>query len=481
MHVQSADISIMDQEIRNKNLTWGDLFSGKFFLPSCIINLGILLFAIDTFIITTVMPSVIDDIGGTSLYAWPVMIFTVGAIVGAASAGPTIAKFGQRDGFFFAGWLFLLGNLGAAYATSIEILIAWRLLQGLGGGSIISQSFGLVGDIYPSDLRPRMFSVISTTWGLATIFGPAVGGFFAELGSWRWAFWTIVPLTLIFCILVWRHIDHKKTNEIVAKFPVTRLILFAMGIMSIGFTSQTDSNLIRLTLILIAIAMVGYAMKRDTVSANRMFPKKTLVPNSAIGSSYWFNLFFTCTFIFALLYSTLYLQVLHNQTPIEAAYISATLSFFWTIAALTCASWRGPKVKIAIIGGGCLMVFGAAGLLLFAVDGPIILIILSFGLMGSGIGFSNIHVMSLTIDCAEEGDSALVASSIQTMRNMGLAFGSALAGLIANMAGLKEDAEVVVLSHAIDLIHIADIILAILTVLSLITFMIYCDREKEDH
>ena len=67
------------------------------------------------------------------------------------------------------------------------------------------------------------------------------------------------------------------------------------------------------------------------------------------------------------------------------------------------------------------------------------------------------------------------------MRNMGLAFGSALAGLIANMAGLKEDAEVVVLSHAIDLIHIADIILAILTVLSLITFMIYCDREKEDH
>ena len=127
------------------------------------------------------------------------------------------------------------------------------------------------------------------------------------------------------------------------------------------------------------------------------------------------------------------------------------------------------------------MVLGAAGLTLFAVNGPIILIIVSFGLMGSGIGFSNIHVMSLTIDHAEEGDGALVASSIQTMRNMGLAFGSALAGLIANMAGLKEDAEVEVLSRAVDLIHIADIILAILSVLSLITFTIYCDKEKKDH
>jgi len=471
----------MKQASINRNPTWGDLFSGKFLLPSFIINLGILLFAVDTFIITTIMPSVVEDIGGTSLYAWPVMIFTVGAIVGAASAGPVSVKFGQRDGFVFAGLLFLLGNLGAAYAASIETLIAWRLLQGLGGGLIISQSFGLVGAIYPSELRPRMFSVISTTWGLATIFGPAFGGIFAELGSWRLAFWAIVPLTLIFCFLVWRHIEPTKTGNKAEKFPVTRLILFASGIMSIGLTSQTDNNLVRLGLIVVAITMVSYAMKRDAASANRMFPKKTLVPNSAIGSSYWFNLFFTCTFIFALLYSTLYLQVIHNQTPIIAAYISATLSFCWTIAALTCASWKGLRVKFSIIAGGLLMVFGAIGLVFFAVNGPIILIILSLGLMGFGIGFSNIHVMSLTIDCAEEGDSALVASSIQTMRNMGLAFGSALAGLIANIAGLKEGVEVDVISRAINLIHIVGIILAVLSLLSLIIFVFYYEKERQTY
>ncbi len=468
-------MSIMNQTSINVNPTWGDLFSGKFLLPTIITNLGILLFAVDTFIITTIMPTVIEDIGGTSLYAWPVMIFTVGAIVGAASAGPIKVKFGQRDGFIFAGLLF------PAYAANIEILIAWRLLQGLGGGLIISQSFGLVGEFYPSDLRPRMFSIISTTWGLATIFGPAFGGVFAELGSWRLAFLAIVPLTLIFCVLVWRHIEHTGKGDKAEKFPVTRLVLFASGIMSIGFTSQTDDNFLRLGLLAIAIIMVSYAMKRDVTSVNPMFPKKTLVPNSAIGSSYWFNLFFTCTFILALLYSTLYLQVLHNQTPIIAAYTSATLSFCWTIGALICASWKGQKVKFAIIGGGLLMVFGAIGLVLFAVKGPIILIVLSLGIMGFGIGFSNIHVTSLTIDCAEEGDGALVASSIQTMRNLGVAFGSALAGLIANIAGLTEGVEVDVISRAVGLIHIADIIMATLSLGSLITFVIFYKKERQNH
>ncbi len=424
------------------------------------------------------MPSVIQDIGGTSLYAWPVMIFTVGAIVGSASAGPIRIKYGQRDGFVLAGLLFLFGNLGAAFASTIEILIAWRLLQGLGGGLIISQSFGVVGSIYPPGLRTRIFSVISTTWGLATVFGPAFGGVFAELGSWRSAFWALVPLTLIFCILVWRFIENQGKGEGVQRFPVTRLILFSAGILTIGFTSQTDESINRVLLILIAICLVAWAMRRDALSVNRMFPRKTLIPTSAIGSSYWYNLFFTCMFIFALIYSTLYLQILHSKSPIVAAYISANLSFCWTAAALICASWSGVMIRVAVVGGGLLMVAGSIGLYLFALEGPVSFIILSFGLMGLGIGFSNIHVMALTIECAEHGDDALVASSIQTIRNMGLAFGSAFAGLLANSAGLKEEASPVVILRAIELIHIGAIVLSILTLMSLIIFIGYHGKEN---
>ncbi len=460
--------------------TWKRLFTGELMVFSIILNLGILLFAVDTFIITTIMPTVIEDIGGTALYAWPVMIFMVGSIIGAASAGPVRMNFGRRNGYVFAGILFLIGNLGAAYAPNIEILIAWRLLQGLGGGLIISQSYGLIGDFYPPELRTRILSIISTTWGVATVFGPAFGGIFAEFGSWRGAFWAIVPLAILFCGLVWRHIapasaalDERK----VAIFPVTRLLLFAVGILAVGLTSQTENNIFRIGLVIAAIAMVAYAMIRDARSSNRMFPRNTLVLNTTVGSAYWFLLLFTFTFIVVVLYATLYLQVLHHQTPIAAAYISAVLSFSWTIGAVLTASWTGRAIRLAVIGGGVLVLVGAIGLSLFAVKGPLILIILSLSAMGLGIGTSNNHVIALAIECAEKGEEGLVASSVQTMRTMGLAFGSALAGLIASIAGLTEKAVPEIVAQATDLLNRAGIVLAILTLASLLVFYHYYDRD----
>jgi MFS family permease len=463
--------------------TWKRLFSGELLIYSIILNLGILLFAVDTFVITTIMPTVVEDIGGTELYAWPVMIFMIGAIVGAAATGPVRVNFGRRNGYVFAGILFLVGNLGAAYAPNMEILIAWRLVQGLGGGLIISQSYGLIGDIYPPELRTRILSIISTTWGVATVFGPAFGGIFAEFGSWRGAFWAIVPLAILFCGLVWRNIAHSSaaTEGIKSQdFPFTRLLLFAVGILCVGLTSQTENNIYRTGLIVAAIAMVAYAMVRDARSSNRMFPKNTLIPNTTVGSSYWFMLLFTFTFIVVVLYATLFLQVLHHQTPIVAAYISAVLSFSWTVGALLTASWRGNAVRVAVIGGGILILLGAIGLTLFAVKGPLILIILSFSAMGLGIGTSNNHVIALAIECAEEGEEGLVASSVQTMRTMGLAFGSALAGLLANIAGLSEGAGAEIVARAVDLLNRAGIILAILTLLSLVIFYYYYDRDKKN-
>jgi MFS family permease len=468
----------MNSNPPNQQSAWKRLFSGELMIFSIILNLGILLFAVDTFIITTIMPTVVEDIGGTDLYAWPVMIFMIGAIVGSASAGPVRVNFGQRNGYVFAGALFLVGNLGAAYAPNIEILIAWRLLQGLGGGLIISQSYGLIGSIYPPELRTRILSVISTTWGVATVFGPAFGGIFAEFGSWRGAFWAIVPLAILFCGLVWRHIEHTGKGGSADRFPFTRLLLFAIGILCVGLTSQTDNNTYRVALIVVAILMVAYAMMRDAASSNRMFPKNTLVPNTSVGSSYWFLLLFTFTFIVGVLYVTLYLQVIHHQTPIVAAYISATMSFSWTLGALLTASWQGRWITFSVLGGGILMVLGAVGLALFAVDGPVFFIAIALGLMGLGIGTSNNHVIALAIECAQESEESLVASSVQTMRTMGLAFGSAFAGLIANIAGLTEGAGPEIVARTVNLLNFTDIVLATLTLISLIIFMHYYHKEK---
>jgi len=206
-----------------------------------------------------------------------------------------------------------------------------------------------------------------------------------------------------------------------------------------------------------------------------------LVPTTSVGSSFWFMLLFTFTFIVVILYMTLYLQVLHDRTPIVAAYISALLSFTWTVGALLVASWQGRGIFLAVIGGGVLIILGAVGLLFFGVEGPVLLIGVSLALMGMGIGTSNNHVITLTIECAQPGEETLVASSVQTMRTMGLAFGSAFAGLIANSAGLSKGATADIVARAVDLLNQTGIVLAVLTLLSLVIFYHYYHRDKSSN
>ncbi|MCS5598148.1 MAG: MFS transporter [Rhodospirillales bacterium] len=186
--------------------SWKKIFTGRLGIYTLVLNLAIALFGIDIFVISTIMPTIVADIGGAQFYSWTVMLYMVGSIIGSSSAGPVKELFGRRNGYVFSGLLFAIGNLGAFFAPDMVILLIWRLVQGLGGGLMISQSFGLVGDVFPSELRVRILSLISTTWGLATIIGPGFGGIFAEFTIWRAAFACVVPLGLVFVLMAWRFI-----------------------------------------------------------------------------------------------------------------------------------------------------------------------------------------------------------------------------------------------------------------------------------
>ncbi|MAI11357.1 MAG: hypothetical protein CBD27_03895, partial [Rhodospirillaceae bacterium TMED167] len=185
MLVSSFSNQSTSQEPSPTGNSWRRVFTGKLALYTIVLNLAVGLFALDTLVVTTVMPSVVGDIGGAEYYSWTIMLYMVGSIVGAASAGPVKDLLGRRKGYAYAGLLFVIGNLGVSLAPNMPILVTWRLLEGLGAGLMIAQSYGMVGDFYPRELRVRILSVISTTWGVATVIGPAYGGLFAELGIWR--------------------------------------------------------------------------------------------------------------------------------------------------------------------------------------------------------------------------------------------------------------------------------------------------------
>jgi MFS family permease len=135
----------------------------------------------------------------------------------------------------------------------------------------------------------------------------------------------------------------------------------------------------------------------------------------------------------------LIVHVLYGVSLLAAGYITALLSLAWTITALYSAGFLERWVRVVIVLGPLVMVGGGVGLAASIAHGPLSLLSVGVALMGAGIGVCFAHISSWSITAARPGESILTASSIPTLQSLGIAFGAAIAGLVANTAGLATD------------------------------------------
>ena len=167
---------------------------------SAVVGGGMILHALNTFIVATILPSVVRDIGGLRYFAWSTVLYVVASLLGGAVCARLLQRIGARGAYRLALGGFAAGVVACALAPSMPVLLAGRFVQGLGAGTLSALSFTMVRTLFPSRLWPRALSVVSVAWGVATLLGPAVGGVFAQYGVWRAAFWTVgaaAPLLLL--------------------------------------------------------------------------------------------------------------------------------------------------------------------------------------------------------------------------------------------------------------------------------------------
>ena len=153
---------------------WADMFRGKRGVYTVLLNVGIGVHAIDIFVITTVMPAVVAEIGGVEFYAWTTMLYMVGTVMGAASDNMREPCWDAEKGYVTAGLIFLAGALGCAAAPNMALLLIFRTVEGIGGGLLMSQSMTLVNDLYTGRLRTQVLATITTTWSIAAVIGPLI-------------------------------------------------------------------------------------------------------------------------------------------------------------------------------------------------------------------------------------------------------------------------------------------------------------------
>lgn len=416
---------------------WADPFKNGLALYTIMLNAGIGLHALDVFIISTVMPRVVRDLGGAEYYTWATMLYMVASIIGTAAGNPVRQMLGSRLGYALAALVFATGSAACALAPTMVMLLVARVVQGLGGGTMIALSMSLISELFPPHLRKRVLALVSAAWGVASLLGPGIGGMFASAGWWRGAFWINLPIVLLF-ILACVRLPKKKASETAIRFPYLQLALLTAGVAAVAMASQVAHLWAQIGLLAAAAVAVALTIRLDHTSDNRMFPSHPLSLARPIGTANWVLSLSSVTHSVIGAYLPLSMQVLHGVSDEAAGYAVTGLALSWTIASMTTSHIHGAAAMRSIVIGQGLCLIGLSGMALAITDLPFSIIVALNVVVGAGLGSSNLHVVEASMRHAPSGEQTTTAGAIPTIRSLGIAFGSAGAGVIANKAGLTD-------------------------------------------
>ncbi|WP_395312024.1 MDR family MFS transporter [Mycobacterium sp. AMU20-3851] len=163
--------------------------------------LGMLLAALDQTIVATALPTVVSDLGGAGHQSWVVTSYLLASTIATAVVGKLGDLFSRKAVFQVSVVFFFIGSVLCGLADSMSMLVAARALQGIGGGAIMVTATAVIGEVIPLRDRGRYQGALGAVFGVTTVIGPLLGGFFTDHLSWRWAFWINVPVAAVVLVV----------------------------------------------------------------------------------------------------------------------------------------------------------------------------------------------------------------------------------------------------------------------------------------
>ncbi|ELP62366.1 transporter, major facilitator family protein, partial [Streptomyces turgidiscabies Car8] len=174
--------------------------------------LAMALAALDSTIVSTAVPQIVGDLGGFSVFSWLFSGYLLAVTVTLPVYGKLSDTFGRKPVLIAGCALFLAGSLLCALAWNMGALIAFRIIQGLGGGALQGTVQTLAADLYPLEQRPKIQAKLSTVWATSAVAGPAVGGILAGYADWRWIFLVNLPVGAVAMWLLARHLHEPQRD-----------------------------------------------------------------------------------------------------------------------------------------------------------------------------------------------------------------------------------------------------------------------------
>ena len=431
-------------EAKTQHVPWSILIQEGHLSRILVLCFGVWLYAADSTLVATVMPVAVEDIGGIPYLSWTYSLYQLGSVVTGAIAGLMVLRTGIARAQILAGIIYVLGCAISGYAPDMPSMIVGRLLQGMGGGGLVSIAFVGASTLFPKKLWVRIIAAISGVWGVSSMCGPLIGGYFVSGGNWRGAFWAFAIQGLV-AVLVAPPLLRRQfqtQNGLNQRMPLARLGLLGLSVLAICQAGVMRSTVFASVLCVGGVLLLLAFLKLDSDSENRIFPQGILNPKTVSGSGLLMISSLFMATISLTVYGPLLMYIIFGAAPLVAGYIIALESLGWTTVAIS-TSGVNVRVEPRLIRLGAVLVsISMVGLIYAMPSGPLWLIALLSTIMGTGFGMSWSFVSKRIIANVSEEERTQASASIPTFMRVSMALGSALSGIIANFSGFSEDSSV---------------------------------------
>jgi len=401
--------------------------------------IGMFLAALDQTIVATAIRTIGDDLHGLSLQAWVTTAYLITATIATPLYGKLSDIYGRKPFYMLAITLFVIGSLLSATSTSMYQLAIFRGLQGLGAGGLMSLAVTILGDLMPPRQRAKYQAIFLAVFGVSSVLGPVIGGFFAGTSSflgltgWRWVFMVNVPIGAVGLFVIWRVLHLPPVRRIQHSIDWQGALALVVGLVPLLLVAEqgriwgwgSAAALACYGLGVVGIASFVVAERRasdDALLPLRLFQNRLFSVTAVINVIIGFGMFG------ALAGLPLYLQIAKGMTPTHAglAFIPFTLGIMTASIVAGQTTARTGRYKIFPIIGTALLIVGALLLSRLQVATPISTVGLYSAVFGMGLGLLFQPLVLAVQNAVPPKDMGTATSSSLFFRQMGGTLGTAV-------------------------------------------------------